>query len=116
MEVLKVVIALVLPTSRQFFLGTNVLYEGEQMIAASRGDCVSVDFVLDLPILRSGFYHFSPAVADGTMNQYEHCDWIDNAFALEVLEQSATYGHIRVPVRTDHRLVSRARVRVQSQK
>ena len=97
-------------------LGTNVLYEGEQMMAANAGDRVSVDFVLDLPVLRTGFYHFSPAVADGTMDRYENCDWIDNAFALEVLGERATLGHLRVPVRTDHRFVSGASVRVQSQK
>lgn len=95
-------------------LGTNVLYEGEQMSPAESGDRVSVDFVLDLPYLRSGFYHFSPAVADGTMDQYEHCDWIDNACALEIVEQSATYGHIRIPIKTSLRKISSATVRVQS--
>ena len=60
---------------------------------------MSVDFIMALPFLHSGFYHFSPAVADGTLDQYEMCDWIDNAYVLEVVVHSITYGHIRVPTR-----------------
>ena len=86
--------------------GTNLLYEGQQMTRRDAGDRVSVDFVMDLPYLRAGYYHFSPAVADGSMDNYEHCDWVDNAFALEIVERSTTYGHIRVPVATDFRIVS----------
>jgi ABC-type polysaccharide/polyol phosphate transport system ATPase subunit len=89
--------------------GTNLLYEGQEMSPAHAGDRVSVDFVMDLPYLRAGYYHLSPAVADGSMDNYEHCDWVDNAFALEVAERSTTYGHMRVPVRTGYRIVSRGR-------
>lgn len=80
--------------------GTNLLYEGHEMPPRRAGDRVSVDFVMDLPYLRAGYYHFSPAVADGSMDNYEHCDWIDNAFALEIVERSTTYGHMRVPIAT----------------
>jgi hypothetical protein len=60
---------------------------------------LSVDFIMDLPFLQAGFYHFSPAVADGDLNQYEMCDWVDNAFAIEVIPQGTTYGHLRIPTR-----------------
>jgi len=79
--------------------GTNLLYEGVRLPPAHAGDRVSVDFILDLPILQSGFYHFAPAVADGTLDQYEMCDWIDNAFAIEVIQRTVTYGHMRIPMR-----------------
>jgi hypothetical protein len=79
--------------------GTNVLFEGERLPAARAGDRLSVDFVMDLPFLQAGFYHFSPAVADGTLDQYEMCDWIENACAIEVLQRTATHGHLRIPVR-----------------
>lgn len=92
--------------------GTNVLYEGESMERAGAGDRVSADFVLDFPHLRSGYYYLCPAVADGTIDDYRHCDWVDNAFALEVVERSATYGHMRVPVRAAHLVVSRSVARV----
>ncbi len=78
--------------------GTNVLFEGERLPAARTGDRLSVDFVMDLPFLHAGFYHFSPAVADGTLDQYEMCDWIENACAIEVLQRTTTHGHMRIPV------------------
>jgi lipopolysaccharide transport system ATP-binding protein len=79
--------------------GTNVLFEGQRLQPVKAGVCLSVDFVMDLPFLHSGFYHFSPAVADGELDQYDMCDWIDNACAIELVERAATYGHIRIPMR-----------------
>ena len=78
--------------------GTNALFEGTPLESAAAGSRLSVDFVMDLPFLRAGFYYFSPAVADGTLDQYEMCDWVDNAYAVEVVESSVTYGHMRIPV------------------
>ena len=75
------------------------MFEGERLAAARAGERLSVDFVMDLPFLHAGFYYFSPAVADGTLDQYEMCDWIDNACALEVIERTITYGHMRIPMR-----------------
>jgi ABC-type polysaccharide/polyol phosphate transport system ATPase subunit len=78
--------------------GTNVLFEGERLPAVRAGDRLSVDFVMDLPFLHAGFYHFSPAVADGTLDQYEMCDWVENACAIEILQRTTTHGHLRIPV------------------
>src|SRR5262249_46170124 len=78
--------------------GTNVLFEGERLPAAHAGHRFSVDFLMDLPFLHAGFYHFSPAVANGTLDQYEMCDWIENACAIEVMQRSPTHGHLRIPV------------------
>jgi hypothetical protein len=54
---------------------------------------------MDLPFLHAGFYYFSPAVADGTLDQYDMCDWVENASAIEVIQRTVTYGHLRIPVR-----------------
>jgi ABC-type polysaccharide/polyol phosphate transport system ATPase subunit len=78
---------------------TNSMLEGNVLGPAKAGDRVSVDFVMDLPFLQSGFYHISPAVADGTLDNYDMCDWVDNACALEVIQNAITYGHMRIPVR-----------------
>ncbi|HEY2384777.1 MAG TPA: ABC transporter ATP-binding protein [Terriglobia bacterium] len=78
--------------------GTNVLFEGERLPPARQGDRISVDFVMDLPFLQAGFYHFSPAAADGGLDSYEMCDWVENACAIEVLQRTATHGHMRIPV------------------
>lgn len=79
--------------------GTNVMFEGQRLEPARAGDRLSVDFVMDLPFLHSGFYYFSPAVADGELNQYEMCDWIDNACAVDLVDRATTLGHIRIPMR-----------------
>ncbi len=79
--------------------GTNATFEGAQLPPARSGDRISVDFVLDLPLLQQGFYYFSPAVADGMLDQYDICDWIDNACAIEIVQKTNTYGYMRVPTR-----------------
>ncbi len=79
--------------------GTNVMFEGERLAPARPGDRVSVDFVMDLPLLQGGFYHFSPAVAEGTLDEYQLCDWIENACAVEVVQRTITHGHMRIPIR-----------------
>jgi ABC-type polysaccharide/polyol phosphate transport system ATPase subunit len=92
--------------------GTNVMFEGERLPAARSGERLSVDFVMDLPFLHAGFYYFSPAIADGTLDQYEMCDWIENACAIEVIERATTYGHMRIPMRVQARSISREASRV----
>ncbi len=79
--------------------GTNVMFEGMRLPAAHAGERLSVDFVMDLPFLHAGFYYFSPAVADGMLDQYDMCDWIDNACAIEIIQRTITHGHMRIPVR-----------------
>jgi lipopolysaccharide transport system ATP-binding protein len=92
--------------------GTNVMFEGERLPAARLGERISVDFVMDLPHLQAGFYHFSPAVADGTLDHYEMCDWIDNACAIEVIQRNTTYGRMRIPMKVRAHHVSREPSRV----
>src|SRR6185295_9537122 len=92
--------------------GTNVMFEGERLSPARAGDRLSVDFVMDLPLLHAGFYYFSPAVADGTLDQYDMCDWIDNACAIEVIQRTTTYGHMRIPMRVRATAVTRETSRV----
>ncbi|OLE06108.1 MAG: hypothetical protein AUI36_42370 [Cyanobacteria bacterium 13_1_40CM_2_61_4] len=75
------------------------MHEGMRLPPARAGERLSVDFIMDLPFLHAGFYHFSPAVADGGLDQYEMCDWVDNACAIEVVQRAATYGHLRIPTR-----------------
>jgi ABC-type polysaccharide/polyol phosphate transport system ATPase subunit len=92
--------------------GTNVMFEGERLPAARPGERISVDFVMDLPHLQAGFYHFSPAIADGTLDQYEMCDWIDNACAIEVIQRNTTYGRMRIPTKVRAHHVTREPSRV----
>ncbi len=92
--------------------GTNVTFEGMRLPEAVAGDRLSIDFVLDVPFLREGFYYISPAVADGMLNQYEMCDWVENAYALEVIQRTTTYGNMRIPVRVRASAITREVSRV----
>jgi hypothetical protein len=59
-----------------------------------------VDFYIDLPELYASLFSFSPAVADGTLQQYSTCDWIDNALVLPMEYGTAPiYGQIHLPCR-----------------
>lgn len=92
--------------------GTNAMFEGMRLDSVHAGDRLSVDFVMDMPHLYGGFYYFCPAVADGALDQYEMCDWVDNAFAIEVIQRTATYGHMRIPMRVRATSVVRETSRV----
>lgn len=81
----------------QDVLGTNLLVEGTSLPPATRGGRISVDFTMDLPMLQGGFYYVTAAVADGPLDQYEMCDWIDNACAIEIVQHTMTHGYLRVP-------------------
>jgi ABC-type polysaccharide/polyol phosphate transport system ATPase subunit len=94
--------------------GTNVLFEGMSLEAAESGDRISVDFIMELPFLKAGFYYFSPAVADGGLDEYEICEWLDNAFALEVVESGTTYGQMRVPVQVRATIIARGPAKNQT--
>ena len=95
--------------------GTNAIFEGLQLPPACSGDRISVDFVLDLPLLQQGFYYFSPAVANGMLDQYDICDWIDNACAIEIAQKTTTYGYMRVPTRVRAFAVSGDTSRVETE-
>jgi hypothetical protein len=66
------------------------------------GDIVTVDFHLDLPALYPGSFSFSPAIADGTLEGYAMCDWIDNAIALQMTRgEGQVYGYLHLPCRVE---------------
>lgn len=80
------------------FAGSNTLREGVELPALHPGDLVTVDFRLELPELYPGNFSFSPAIADGDLQQYDMCDWIDNALAFQVLRgDNEVYGYLHLP-------------------
>ncbi|HYO80169.1 MAG TPA: ABC transporter ATP-binding protein [Bryobacteraceae bacterium] len=84
------------------FAGTNTTREGQQLPAMRRGDRVTVDFHLELPELYPGDFSFSPAVANGTLDAYTMCDWIDNAITLQMSHADGpVYGYMHLPCRVD---------------
>ncbi|HSP69777.1 MAG TPA: ABC transporter ATP-binding protein [Bryobacteraceae bacterium] len=66
------------------FAGTNTAREGQDLPPMLAGDVCTVDFYLDLPALYASSFSFSPAIANGSLDHYSMCDWIDNAVVLQM--------------------------------
>jgi lipopolysaccharide transport system ATP-binding protein len=94
------------------FSGTNTVREGYQIDPMQAGDTITVDFYLDLPELYPASFSFSPAIADGALEDYTMCDWIDNAVTLQMVRsEGETYGYMHLPCRVE----VNARIRGASQ-
>ena len=80
------------------FSGTNTTREGYQLAPLQPGDVYTVDFHLDLPELYPSSFSSSPAVADGSLTEYQMCDWIDNALVVQMERaESEVYGYMHLP-------------------
>ena len=84
------------------FSGTNTVREGYRIDSMQPGDIITVDFYVDLPELYPGSFSFSPAIADGALEDYTMCDWIDNAVTLQMSRsEGETYGYMHLPCRVE---------------
>jgi len=84
------------------FAGTNTAREGFDLPPMKAGDVYTVDFHVQLPQLYPSQFSFSPAVADGTPDNYAMCDWIDNALALQMSRaDQPVYGYVHLPCRVE---------------
>lgn len=84
------------------FAGTNTAREGYALPPLPEGEACTVDFYIELPQLYASTFSFSPAIADGTLEHYVMCDWIDNALALEMEKSEANiYGQFHFPCRVE---------------
>jgi lipopolysaccharide transport system ATP-binding protein len=82
------------------FAGTNTSREGSDLPPLLIGEVCTVDFYVDLPGLYASLFSFSPAIADGTIDHYVTCDWIDNAIVLPMEKSDAPiYGQLHFPCR-----------------
>ncbi|MEO5924473.1 MAG: ABC transporter ATP-binding protein [Bryobacteraceae bacterium] len=82
------------------FAGTNSSRERADVPPMMIGDICTVDFYLDLPQLYASTFSFSPAVANGTLEHYSTCDWIDNAVVLHMdKSEDPIYGQLHLPCR-----------------
>ena len=77
--------------------GTNTALEEVELPAFEPGDIYTIDFRLDLPELYPAHFSFTPAVADGTVETYDICDWIDNAITLQAEKGRKVYGFLHLP-------------------
>jgi homopolymeric O-antigen transport system ATP-binding protein len=84
------------------FAGTNTAREGHSLPPMTSGDVCTVDFYIEMPALYAAAFSFSPAVADGTLQYYSMCDWIDNAVVLQMAPSDGPiYGQFHFPCRIE---------------
>ena len=84
------------------FAGTNTARERYTLPALMSGEICTVDFHVQLPALYPTCFSFSPAVADGTLEHYAICDWIDNALALQMgRSDGPIYGQFQLTCRVE---------------
>ena len=84
------------------FAGTNTAREGFALAPIAAGATRTVDFEIVLPELYAGTFSFSPAIADGGLDDYEICDWIDNALAVPMARGvGEVYGYMHLPCRVE---------------
>lgn len=82
------------------FAGTNTAREHQDLPPMVAGDVCTVDFYLDLPALYASSFSFSPAIANGSLDLYSMCDWIDNAVVLQMERSSQPmYGQFHLDCR-----------------
>jgi lipopolysaccharide transport system ATP-binding protein len=82
--------------------GSNTESEGYPLPPLMAGDISTVDFHLNIPTLYSTSISFSPAVANGTLERFNVCDWIDNAVVLQMTPpEGPMYGHFRFRCRVE---------------
>jgi lipopolysaccharide transport system ATP-binding protein len=85
--------------------GINTSAEGVELPPARAGQCFTVDFNLKLPLLVPGNYHVSPAVAQGTHEEFVVCDLVENAIRIAVQKKTIVYGYLKFDSRVELRYV-----------
>lgn len=84
------------------FAGSNTARENAPLPAMHPGDVYTVDFHLELPTLYASQFSFSPAIADGTLDGYQICDWVENAVVLQMAHADGPiYGQLHLPCRVE---------------
>lgn len=91
--------------------GTNTALEEVELPSFSPGDVYTIDFHLKLPELYPAHFSFTPAIANGTLEAFEVCDWVDNAISLQAEKGRAVYGYLHFPCQVQVNPITKARVR-----
>jgi len=81
--------------------GTNTLMEGCRIPPQAKGSTCTAEFRLQLPLLSAGNYSFAFAVSEGTLDDYAVCDWIENAYVLEIVTTRLVHGLVRLPCQVE---------------
>jgi lipopolysaccharide transport system ATP-binding protein len=77
---------------------SNTSFIEHYLPPAQKGQIMTSEFQIDFPLLSSGSYSISPAVAKGSLLMHDMCDWIDNALVFTIRTQELVYGIMRMKV------------------
>jgi lipopolysaccharide transport system ATP-binding protein len=78
--------------------GTNSARENHPLPALKSGDRHTIDFRVTMPRLAAGAYSISVAISDGSIGEFEVCDYIEDAIRFHVPQGSAPVsGYMELP-------------------
>jgi lipopolysaccharide transport system ATP-binding protein len=78
--------------------GTNSARENHPLPALKPGDRHVIDFRLTMPRLAPGTYSISVAISDGSIGEFEVCDYIEDAIHFEVAPDArGVSGYLELP-------------------
>ena len=78
--------------------GTNSARENHPLAPLSPGDQRVIDFRLTMPRLAPGCYSISVAISDGSLGEFEVCDYIEDAITFDVKQHSRPVGgYMEIP-------------------
>lgn len=66
--------------------GTNSARENHPLTALTPGDERTIDFRITMPRLAGGRYSISVAVSDGSIGEFEVCDYIEDAISFDAVQ------------------------------
>lgn len=83
----------------QALFGDNTfLSYREQLVTCQQGDEIQADFVFYMPLLPSGEYSITVAIANGTQEIHEQHHWIHDAVLFKSESSSVASGLIGIPM------------------
>jgi len=77
--------------------GTNSARENHPLPALKPGDEHVIDFRMTMPRLAPGTYSISVAISDGSIGEFEVCDYIEDAISLDVAGTQPIGGYMELP-------------------
>jgi hypothetical protein len=76
--------------------GTNSARENYPMPVVQAGEVNTVDFHWEAPDLAPGSYSISLGIADGNLEQYVMCDYVEDAIAVACAGMGASRGYFQL--------------------
>ena len=77
--------------------GSNSARENHPLAPLEAGDDRTIDFRITMPRLASGTYSVSVAVSDGSIGEFEVCDYIQDATSFDVASARSVSGYMELP-------------------